>query len=51
MGRLLTRLLRAGRRLQAEGPRVWIDGRARPEDTDTVERLSKERYPELSKKR
>jgi len=51
MGRLLARLLRAGRRLQADGTRIWIDGRARPEDRETVDRLTREGHPELSKKR
>jgi hypothetical protein len=47
--RLLDRLLRAGRRLQQRKRRPWIDGRARPEDREAVERLIREGYDELKK--
>lgn len=49
--KLLARLLRAARRVQSKKPRVWLDGRVRPEDSQAVDDLIKAGNDELAKKR
>ena len=51
LSRLRERLLRAARRLQDRAPRIWVDGRARPEDRAAVDELVRAGHRELVRKR